>query len=373
VHNLRSAIVIGATGQDGSYLIDLLLQKGYRVWGLIRRSSSFNTGRIDHIISKQPSERFDWLRGDLTDSNSLSRLIHEANPDEIYNLGAQSHVKVSFEIPVYTFDVVALGTLRLLEAVRNSDVDPKIYQAGSSEMFGSSPPPQNETTPFRPRSPYAVAKVAAHHICVEYREAYGMWISNGILFNHESPRRGETFVTRKVTRAVARIALGVQSELVLGNIDTKRDWGYAPEYVEMMWKMLQQDEPDDYVISTGESHTVREFVEEAFRQVGIVIKWSGQGIGRRGIVDEIIDSDFLNTMKVKKGDTIIRLSQEYFRPTEAEDLVGDSSKAAKKLGWKPKVTFHELVKIMVDSDVRKAQLLLEGTKKYNEEWRESLL
>jgi len=369
---MPTAVVIGATGQDGSYLIDLLLQKGYRVLGLVRRSSSFNTGRIDHIITKQPSDRFDWLRGDLTDSNSLSRLITQANPDEIYNLGAQSHVKVSFEIPVYTFDVVALGTLRLLEAVRNSNVKAKIYQAGSSEMFGSSPPPQSEATPFRPRSPYAVAKVAAHHICVEYREAYGMWISNGILFNHESPRRGETFVTRKITRAVARIALGVQNELILGNVDTKRDWGYAPEYVEMMWKMLQENEPDDYVIATGESHSVKEFVEEAFKRIGVIIKWTGEGIARRAIIEEIFDGQFRETMKVKEGDTVVRLSQEYFRPTEPEALVGDSSKARSKLGWRPKATFHELVRIMVDADLRKAQLLLEGTKKYNEEWRESL-
>lgn len=370
---LASAVVIGATGQDGSYLIDFLLQKGYRVWGLVRRSSSFNTSRIDHVIANQPSNRFDWLRGDLTDSSSLSRLISEANPDEIYNLGAQSHVKVSFEIPVYTFDVVALGTLRLLEAVRTSKVKAKIYQAGSSEMFGSSPPPQNEETSFKPRSPYAVAKVAAHHLCVEYREAYGMWISNGILFNHESPRRGETFVTRKVTRAVARIALGVQKELILGNIDTRRDWGYAPEYVEMMWKILQQDEPDDYVIATGESHSVKEFVEEAFKHIGLLLRWEGERMDRRAIVDEVVDSNYLNTLKVRRGDTIVSLSQEYFRPTEAESLLGDSSKAREKLGWRPKVTFHQLVKIMVEADLRKTQLLLEGTRKYNEEWRESLV
>ncbi|MDG6951803.1 MAG: GDP-mannose 4,6-dehydratase [Nitrososphaerota archaeon] len=367
----RVALITGVTGQDGSYLAEFLLSKGYRVWGLQRRSSSFNTARIDGLIA-DPKAKFDMWRADLTDQSSLIQILHETKPDEIYNLGAQTHVKVSFEIPTYTFDTDATGTLRLLEAVRALGLGSKIYQASSSEMFGSSPPPQNESTPFSPRSPYAVAKVAAYHLCVNYRDAYGIWIANGILFNHESPRRGETFVTRKISRAVARIALGVQRYVVLGNIDAKRDWGYAPEYVQVMWRMLQRKDPDDYVVATGEAHTVREFAERAFGEVGIALKWEGDGHETKGIVESTSGSEFNGHMKVGRGDRVIVTSKEYFRPTEADYLMGDSSKARAKLGWRPKVGFDELVKLMVRADVRGTFLLLEGTRKHKEEWREFL-
>ncbi|AGK60072.1 GDP-mannose 4,6-dehydratase [Archaeoglobus sulfaticallidus PM70-1] len=370
---MKTALITGVTGQDGSYLVEFLLNKNYKVYGVIRRASSFNTSRIDHIIEFHSPEKFDWFRGDMTDETSLIKILEKIQPDEIYNLAAQSHVQVSFEVPVYTFDVVATGTLRLLEAVKNLGLDIKIYQASSSEMFGSSPPPQNEETPFNPKSPYAIAKVAAYHLCVNYREAYGMWIANGILFNHESPRRGETFVTRKITRAVSRIAFGVQDKLVLGYLDAKRDWGYAPEYVKAMWLMLQQDEPDDYVIATGEAHSVRKFVEEAFKHIGVIIEWRGEGIEEKGVVAEIMDSEFKDSMKIKPGDIVVEVSKRYFRPAEAEFLLGDSTKARKKLGWEPKVKFKELVKIMVEADIRRTRLLLEGTKKHNEEWREYII
>ncbi|MFC0595156.1 GDP-mannose 4,6-dehydratase [Thermus composti] len=328
---MKKALITGITGQDGSYLAELLLQKGYEVHGIIRRASTFNTDRIDHLYKDphDPEARLFLHYGDLTDGTGLRRILEKVQPDEVYNLGAQSHVKVSFEQPEYTADVVATGTLRLLEALRDyikvSGKEVRIYQAGSSEMFGASPPPQNEKTPFYPRSPYAAAKVAAYWYAVNYREAYGMFICNGILFNHESPRRGETFVTRKITRAVGRIKMGLQEKLYLGNLEAKRDWGYAGDYVEAMWLMLQQSEPDDYVIATGESHSVREFLEEAFGYVGL--DW------RR----------------------YVEVDPRYFRPTEVDHLQGDATKARAKLGWRPKVSFKELVRMMVDHDLELAR------------------
>ena len=311
----KKALVLGATGQDGSYLCELLLEKGYETHGLMRRSSSFNTSRIDHIF-----ERLQMHYGDLSDSSGLNSLLSRVKFDELYNLSAQSHVRVSFDCPEYTCDVDAMGTLRLLEAARAHCPEAKIYQAGSSEMFGSAPAPQNEGTRFHPRSPYGCAKVFSHNLCVNYREAYGMHISNGILFNHESPRRGETFVTRKITKAVVRIARGLQKELPLGNLDAKRDWGFAPEFVEAMWLMLQRDVPDDYVIATGETHTIRELLDVAFEHVGL--NWR----------------------------QYVRVDPRYYRPTEVDILLGDASKAERLLGWKPKTKFRELIKLMVDSE-----------------------
>ena len=318
------ALITGVTGQDGSYLAELLLAKGYDVHGLIRRASTFNTGRLDPIY-KDPHEtgvRFLMHYGDLSDSGSLVNLIRELEPDEIYHLGAQSHVKVSFEIPEYTSDSTGMGTVRILEAIRASGVRARFYQAGSSEMFGSSPPPQNEDTPFHPRSPYGVAKVFAHWITVNYREAHGLFAANGILFNHESPRRGETFVTRKVTRAVARIKAGIQDRLFLGNLDAKRDWGYAPEFVEAMWKVLQHDEPLDLVIATGEAHSVREFCAVAFDHAGL--DW----------------------------ERYVEVDPHYYRPSEVDFLRGDSTRAREVLGWEPKVKFADLARIMVDADLQ---------------------
>jgi GDPmannose 4,6-dehydratase len=325
----KRAFITGITGQDGSYLAELLLDKGYEVHGLIRRSSSFNTERIDHLL-RDPLEAPTRLLnsyGDLTDSSSLIGHIHRIKPTEVYNLGAQSHVKVSFEMPEFTAETAAMGALRMLEAVRTADWPIRFYQAGSSEMFGRAlEMPQRETTPFNPRSPYAVSKVFAHHMTVEYREAYGLHASNGILFNHESPRRGGTFVTRKVTRGIAAILSGTRQHLFLGNLDAKRDWGYAPEYVEAMWRMLQQPEPDDYVIATGETHTVRELCEVAFSLAGL--DW----------------------------ERYVRIDAKYLRPTEVEELCGDASKARLRLGWEPQVRFAELVKIMLESDLRAAGL-----------------
>jgi GDPmannose 4,6-dehydratase len=320
---MKTALVTGVTGQDGSYLAELLLSKGYEVHGLIRRASSFNTGRLDPIY-KDPHEsgvHFLMHYGDLSDSGSLVNLIRELQPDEIYHLGAQSHVKVSFDIPEYTADATGMGTVRMLEAIRSSGVRTRFYQAGSSEMFGQTPPPQMETTPFHPRSPYGVAKVFAHWITVNYREAHDLFACNGILFNHESPRRGETFVTRKITRAVARIKAGLQEKLYLGNLEAKRDWGYAPEYVEAMWLMLQQDAADDYVIATGEAHTPREFAELAFDHVGL--DW----------------------------EQYVEVDPQYFRPAEVDFLLGDPSKAKRALSWEPKTGFADLVRLMVDADV----------------------
>lgn len=328
---MKSALITGISGQDGSYLSELLLSKGYVVHGIVRRSSSFNTGRINHIYEDphESGRRLMLHYGDLTDSTCLRRVIETALPDEIYNLGAQSHVKVSFDNPEYTADSVAIGTLRLLDCVRDHELHTgrkvRFYQAGSSEMFGAAKPPQNEQTAFYPRSPYAASKVAAHWYAVNYREAYGLFITNGILFNHESPRRGETFVTRKITRAVGRIKMGLQDKLYLGNLDAKRDWGFAGDYVEAMWRMLQHDEPNDFVVATGESHSVREFVEEAFGFAGL--DW------RRHV----------------------EIDPAYFRPTEVDYLMGDSSKARAALGWKPQTEFRQLVHMMITSDLKLAE------------------
>jgi len=348
---MKKALITGITGQDGSYLAELLLSKGYEVHGLIRRSSAFNTGRIDHIYTDPhiPGTRLFLHYGDLSDSGQLSNLIYNIRPDEIYHLGAQSHVKVSFDMPEYTGDVSGLGTTRLLDAVRRSGIKTRFYQASSSEMFGAAPPPQNESTPFYPRSPYSAAKVYAFWMTVNYREGYNMFACNGILFNHESPRRGETFVTRKITRALANMLAGKQRRIYLGNIEAKRDWGFAPEYVEMMWLMLQQDKPEDYVVGTGESHSVKEFLEKAFEYVGIGIKWKGSGVERKGFVKSL-SSALASTLRV--GDPLIEIDPKYFRPTEVDFLKADISKAKKRLGWKPRTTFDELVKIMVDYDMK---------------------
>lgn len=344
---MKKAIITGITGQDGSYLAELLLSKGYEVHGIIRRASTFNTKRIDHLYQDPHSEdvRLFLHYGDLTDSSNLNRLIEKIEPDEIYNLAAQSHVKVSFEVPEYTAEVVGLGTLRLLDAIKEAGVKTKFYQASTSELFGGlrETAPQNEKTPFYPRSPYAAAKLYGYWITVNYREAYNIFACNGILFNHESPRRGETFVTRKITMAVANIVKGKQEKLYLGNLNAKRDWGYAGDYVEAMWLMLQQDKPDDYVIATGETHSVREFCEKAFEYVGIDIEWVGSGIEEKGL-----DS--------KTGRVLVEIDPRYFRPTEVDLLIGDASKAKEKLHWQPKVTFDELVKMMVESDLNSEAL-----------------
>jgi len=346
----KKALITGITGQDGSYLTELLLEKGYEVHGIIRRSSSFNTERIDHVYRDPHQENVHLFLhyGDLTDGSNVSRIIERVQPDEVYNLGAQSHVQVSFEQPEYTGNVDGLGTLRLLDAIKDSKLNVKFYQAGSSEMFGKvRETPQSETTQFYPRSPYACAKVYAHWITVNYRESYNLFACNGILFNHESPRRGGTFVTKKITHALARIVSGTQEKLYLGNLDAKRDWGYAKDYVEAMWQMLQQDTPDDYVVATGETHSVREFVEYATKQLGIDIEWQGSGVAEKGI-DK-------NT-----GNTIIEIDTKYFRPAEVDMLLGDPTKAKEKLGWKPTVTFHELVDMMLVAEFE--ALGLEATK-----------
>ncbi len=348
----RKALITGVTGQDGSYLTELLLSKGYEVHGLIRRASTFNTKRISHLFVDPhiASARLFLHYGDLSDAGQLTNIIYNIEPHEIYHLGAQSHVRVSFDMPEYTGDITALGTTRLLEAIRRSGIKTKFYQASSSEMFGATPPPQNEETPFHPRSPYAAAKVYSYWMAVNYREGYNMFTCNGILFNHESPRRGETFVTKKITRALARIVSGTQKVLYLGNLDAARDWGFAPEYVECQWRILQQDKPDDYVIGTGESHTVREFVELAFICSGVELEWKGDGLGQRGVVRSIEQgSQASNTLKT--GDEVISIDSRYFRPAEVDHLLADFSKAEKLLGWKPRVTFKELVEIMVDSDM----------------------
>jgi len=340
----NKALITGITGQDGSYLAELLLEKGYEVHGIIRRSSSFNTGRIDHIINNEKyKDRFFFHHGDVTDASNLNRLLEKIQPDEIYNLAAQSHVKVSFEIPDYTAQVDALGTLRFLDAIRETHINTKFYQASTSELFGKVQEiPQSEKTPFYPRSPYSVAKLYGYWIIVNYREAYDLFACNGILFNHESPRRGETFVTRKITRAAARIKEGLQDKLFLGNLNAKRDWGYAPEYCEGMWRMLQQDKPEDYVLATGKNHTIREFVELAFKELNMEIEWQGKGIDEIG----------LNT---KNGKQLIGIDKKYYRPTEVEQLLGDPTKAKNELGWEAKMPFEELVKIMVQSDWEKVK------------------
>ncbi|MFW6126518.1 MAG: GDP-mannose 4,6-dehydratase [Chloroflexota bacterium] len=319
----KKALITGITGQDGSYLADLLLEKGYEVHGVTRRASTFNTCRIDHLYvdPHQPEARLFLYYGDLSDATQLTTLIYTVKPDEVYHLGAQSHVRVSFDMPEYTGDVTGLGAARLLEALRRSGIQTRFYQASSSEMFGAAPPPQSESTPFHPRSPYAAAKAYAYWMTVNYRQGYGLFAVNGILFNHESPRRGQTFVTRKITRAVAEILAGRQQYLYLGNLDAHRDWGYAPEYVQAMWLMMQQDEPDDYVLGTGETHSVREFLTEAFSYAGL--DWEKH----------------------------VRIDPRYFRPTEVDRLLADPSKAKRKLGWQPRVTFRELARIMVDADM----------------------
>ncbi len=339
---MKKALITGITGQDGSYLAELLLEKGYEVHGIIRRSSSFNTERIDHLY-KDPhvhGVRLFLHHGDLSDSSNISRFIERIKPDEIYNLGAQSHVRVSFDVPEYTGDVVGLGTLRILDAIKEAGVKTKFYQASSSELFGKvQEVPQKETTPFYPRSPYAVAKLYSYWITVNYRESYGMFACNGILFNHESPRRGETFVTKKITRGLARIVSGKDDCLYLGNIDAKRDWGYAKDYVEGMWRMLQQKKPDDFVLATGETHSVREFIEECAKILGIDLQWKGKGLKEVGI-----------DKKTKKA--IIRIDKRYFRPAEVDMLLGDPSKAKRLLKWKPKTTFKQLVKLMLEADMK---------------------
>lgn len=344
---MKSALITGITGQDGAYLAELLLEKGYIVHGIKRRSSSFNTARIDHLYH-DPHEsdvRFFLHYGDLTDATNLIRIIQETQPDEIYNLAAQSHVKVSFDTAEYTANSDALGTLRILEAIRilNLEKKTRFYQASTSEMFGKVvETPQKETTPFYPRSPYGAAKVYAYWITVNYREAYNMFACNGILFNHESPLRGETFVSRKITRAVARIKMGMQSEIFLGNLDSCRDWGFAKDYVKAMWLMLQADSPDDYVISTGQSHSVRDFVELAFKEIGIDIVWEGKGLDEIGK-----DRD--------SGKVFVRVDPRYFRPTEVDFLLGDSSKAKDSLGWEPEFSFKQMVALMVQEDLMEAE------------------
>lgn len=322
---IKKALITGITGQDGSYLTEFLLDKGYEVHGIIRRSSTFNTARIDHLYQDPhiSGVRMFLHYGDLSDTGNIEKLVNQIKPDEIYHLAAQSHVRVSFDLPEYTADIDALGTLRVLEAIKNSELPIKFYMASSSEMFGSSSPPQNEATPFHPRSPYACAKVFAYNITRLYREAYGIFACNGILFNHEGPRRGETFVTRKITRAIGRIKAGLDKDIYLGNLDARRDWGYAPEYCEAMYLMLQQDKPDDYVIATGETHSVREFLQEAF-------EYSGLGDWQK----------------------YVKIDPRYFRPAEVEVLIGDATKAKEKLGWEPKTKFKDLVKIMVDADMK---------------------
>lgn len=336
----KKALITGITGQDGSYLAEFLLEKGYEVHGVIRRASTFNTHRIDHLYKDRHNKdvRMFLHYGDMTDSSNLNRLLERIEPDEIYNLAAQSHVKVSFEVPEYTAEVDAVGTLRFLDAIKDTGLKTKFYQASTSELYGLVQEiPQTEKTPFYPRSPYGVAKLYAYWITVNYREAYGIFACNGILFNHESPRRGETFVTRKITMAAARIKAGLQDKLYLGNLHAKRDWGYAPEYVEGMWLMLQHHTPEDFVLATGQTHTVREFATKAFAELGINIEWTGEGVDEKGI-----DSS--------TGRVMVEVDPNYYRPTEVDLLVGDATKAKKLLGWEPKVSFDELVRIMVNAD-----------------------
>ena len=367
---MKTALITGITGQDGSFLAEFLLDKGYEVHGIIRRSSSFNTARIEHLyldewVRDMKNKRLLTLHyGDMTDSSSLVRIIQKVQPDEIYNLAAQSHVKVSFDCPEYTAEADAVGTLRLLEAVRILGMERKcrIYQASTSELFGKvQEVPQKETTPFYPRSPYGVAKQYGFWITKNYRESYGMYAANGILFNHESERRGETFVTRKITFAVARIAQGFQDKLYLGNLNALRDWGYAKDYVECMWLILQQDEPDDFVIATGEYHSVREFCTLAFQRVGITLRWEGEGEKERGICvkdDRITLTSHLSSLTSLEGKVLVEVDPRFFRPAEVEQLLGDPTKAKTKLGWNPrKTSFEELIRIMVDHDMKKVRKL----------------
>ncbi len=363
--SMKKALITGITGQDGSYLAELLLEKGYHVYGIIRRASTFNTSRIQHIFQDihEKDVRLHLVYGDLDDSSTINGIIREIMPDEIYNLGAQSHVRVSFDIPEYTGNVTGLGAIRILEAIRNLEKDTgkkiKYYQASSSELFGKVLQiPQNENTPFYPRSPYGCAKAYAYWITKNYRESYNIFATNGILFNHESPRRGETFVTRKITRAVVRIKECVQDCIFLGNLDAKRDWGHAKDFVQVMWLMMQQDKPDDYVIATGESHSVREFLELAFKEVGINITSNG----KKGIEEEYTRAD--------TGKVVVKIDPRYFRPAEVDFLLGDSSKARERLGWKPKVLFKDLVKEMVHSDMEQLKNELYGSRRKNDKINE---
>ncbi|BBA69163.1 GDP-mannose 4,6-dehydratase [Geobacter sulfurreducens] len=342
---MKRALITGISGQDGSYLAELLLGKGYEVHGVIRRSSSFNTGRIDHLYRDphEPDVRLFLHYGDLNDASSINRVLREVRPDEIYNLGAQSHVRVSFDVPEYTGEIDALGTVRLLEGIRETGLNTRFYQASSSELYGKVvETPQTESTPFYPRSPYACAKAYAYYITVNYRESYGMYACNGILFNHESPRRGETFVTRKITRAAGRIKTGLQDRLYLGNLDAKRDWGFAGDYVEAMWLMLQQQEADDFVVATGETWSVREFAERVFARLGMPLEWQGKGVHEKGI-------------DTNTGKIVIEIDPRYFRPAEVDLLLGDSAKARRQLGWQPRVDFQGLVDMMTDADLALAE------------------
>ena len=369
---MKKALITGITGQDGSYLAEILLEKGYNIHGIIRRSSSFNTGRIDHLYSDKSilNKKMFLHYGDLVDISNLNRLLEKIEPDEIYNLAAQSHVKVSFEVPDYTGQVDALGTLRFLDAIREVGLKKvKFYQASTSELYGKvREVPQNEETPFYPRSPYGVAKLYGYWIIVNYREAYDIFSCNGILFNHESPRRGETFVTRKITRAVSRIATGKQNILLLGNLDAKRDWGFAPEYCEGMWRILQYKRAEDFVLATGETHTVREFTENAFNEIGIELKWIGKEENEKGVIKSInwdkakslIENEFSSTKsevnfsdQLKRNTQVVGIDPNYYRPTEVELLIGDPAKAKRLLGWKARTKFNELVRIMIKSDLIK--------------------
>lgn len=351
---MKKALITGITGQDGSYLAEFLLAKGYEVHGIIRRASTFNTHRIDHIYL-DPHEKGARLRlhyGDLSDPGIMTEIMYNIIPDEVYHLGAQSHVRVSFDMPEYTGNVTGLGTTRILEAIRRSGVKTKFYQASTSELFGSAMPPQSEMTPFQPQSPYAAAKLYAYWLVVNYREGYHLFASNGILFNHESPRRGEIFVTRKITRAVAHILSGKQKTLYLGNLDAKRDWGFAPEYVEMMQLILEHDSPDDFTVGTGESHTVREFVEKSFSYAGVEIEWTGEGTEEKAVVKSAKEQ-----YNLPSGTVVVEIDPRYFRPTEVDFLQADISKARRILGWEPRVTFSELVEIMTDHDMMSCGLI----------------
>ncbi|MBU9698233.1 GDP-mannose 4,6-dehydratase [Rhodobacteraceae bacterium HSP-20] len=354
---MKRALITGITGQDGSYLAELLLEKGYEVHGIKRRASLFNTARIDHIFQDphNPDPRLKLHYGDLSDTSNLTRILREVEPDEVYNLGAQSHVAVSFEAPEYTADVDAIGTLRLLEAIRFLGLEKKarFYQASTSELYGLvQETPQRETTPFHPRSPYAVAKMYAYWITVNYREAYGMYACNGILFNHESPRRGETFVTRKITRGLCNIAQGLEECLYMGNIDALRDWGHAKDYVRMQWMMLQQDAPDDFVIATGVQYSVREFIQWTAAELGIRLRFEGEGVNEVAVVDAVTSN---SAPAVKPGQVVLRIDPRYFRPAEVETLLGDPTKAREKLGWTPQITAQEMCREMVEHDLRAAQ------------------
>lgn len=360
--NKKKALITGITGQDGSYLAEFLLEKGYEVHGILRRASSFNTERIDHLnqFMQGPDKSLHLHYGDLSDSSNLIRLLREIEPDEVYNLGAQSHVAVSFESPEYTADVVALGALRILEGIRILGLEKKTryYQASTSELFGEVQEiPQRETTPFYPRSPYAVAKLYSYWITVNYRESYGMYACNGILFNHESPRRGETFVTRKITRGLANIGQGLENCLMMGNMDSLRDWGHAMDYVRMQWLMLQQEQPDDFVIATGVQYSVREFIHKAAAELGITLRFEGEGVEEKGIVESVSGD---NTPCVKPGDVIVSVDKRFFRPAEVETLLGDPAKAKEKLGWVPEISLDEMVREMVatDLDIAKRHALL---------------